>query len=150
MSTLGSYNRGLPIAGGGRARRKFIAILGGVAAWPIAIATRAQNAQRMPRIGYLMDRSGPGLLDEGFLSGLREHGYEVGRNISIEYRWTDGKTERLPALADELVALKVDAIVTAGAQAVRVAKKATTTTPIVMTSSQDAVGDGLVASFTPT
>jgi len=126
-------------------RRKFIAILGGVAVWPIA--TRAQNAQRMPRIGYLMDRSGPGLFDEGFLSGLREHGYEVGRNITIEYRWTEGNTERLPALADELVALKVDAIVTAGAQAVEVAKKATTTTPIVMTSSQDAVGDGLVASL---
>ena len=126
-------------------RRKFIAILGGMAAWPIAI--RAQNAQRMPRIGYLMDRSGPGLFDEGFLSWLREHGYEVGRNITIEYRWTEGKTERLPTLADELVALKVDAIVTAGAQAVQVAKKATTTIPIVMTSSQDAVGDGLVASL---
>ena len=126
-------------------RRKFIAILGGMAVWPIA--TRAQHAQRMPRIGYLMDRSGPGLFDEGFLSGLREHGYEVGRSIAIEYRWTDGKTERLPALADELVALKVDVIVTAGAQAVQVAKKATTTIPIVMTSSQDAVGDGLVASL---
>jgi putative ABC transport system substrate-binding protein len=116
-----------------------------MAAWPIA--TLAQNAQRMPRIGYLMDRSGPGLFDEGFLSGLREHGYEVGRNITVEYRWTEGKTERLPALANELVALKVDAIVTAGAQAVEVAKKATTTIPIVMTSSQDAVGDGLVASL---
>jgi putative tryptophan/tyrosine transport system substrate-binding protein len=126
-------------------RRKFIAILGGMAAWPIA--TRAQNAKRMPRIGYLMNRSGPGLFDEGFLSGLREHGYEVGRNITIEYRWTEGETERLPALADELVALKVDAIVTGGTQAVQVAKKATTTTPIVMTSAQDAVGDGLVASL---
>jgi putative ABC transport system substrate-binding protein len=88
-----------------------------------------------------------GLFDEGFLSGLREHGYEVGRHITVEYRWTEGKTERLPALANELVALKVDAIVTAGAQAVEVAKKATTTIPIVMTSSQDAVGDGLVASL---
>jgi hypothetical protein len=55
---------------------KFIAILGGMDAW--RIATRAQNAQRMPRIGYLMDCSGPGLFDEGFLSGLREHGYEAG------------------------------------------------------------------------
>ena len=126
-------------------RREFIAILGGLAAWPVV--TRAQNARRMPRIGYLMDRSGPGPFDEGFLSGLREHGYAVGRSISIEYRWTEGKTERLPALADELVALKVDAIVTAGAQAVQVAKKATATIPIVMTSSQDAVGDGLVASL---
>jgi putative ABC transport system substrate-binding protein len=126
-------------------RREFIAILGGMAAWPIA--ARAQNAQRVPRIGYLMDRSGPGPFDEGFLSGLREHGYAAGRNVTIEYRWTEGKTERLPALADELVALKVDVIVTAGAQAVQVAKKATATIPIVMTSSQDAVGDGLVASL---
>jgi putative tryptophan/tyrosine transport system substrate-binding protein len=126
-------------------RREFIAILAGMAAWPIA--SRAQNAQRMPRIGYLMDRSGPGPFDEGFLSGLGEHGYAAGRNITIEYRWTEGKTERLPALADELVALKVDVIVTAGAQAVQVAKKATATIPIVMTSSQDAVGDGLVASL---
>ena len=126
-------------------RREFIAILGGMAAWPIA--ARAQNAQRMPRIGYLMDRSGPGLFDEGFLSGLREHGYAAGRNIMIEYRWTEGKTERLPALADDLVALEVDVIVTAGAQAVQVAKKVTATIPIVMTSSQDAVGDGLVASL---
>src|SRR5216684_3576814 len=126
-------------------RREFIAILGGMFAWPVA--ARAQNAQRVPRIGYLMDRSGPGLFDEGFLSGLREHGYAVGRNITIEYRWTEGKTERLPVLADELVALKVDVIVTAGAQAVQVAKKATATIPIVMTSSQDAVGDGLVTSL---
>jgi putative ABC transport system substrate-binding protein len=126
-------------------RREFITLLSGMAAWPVA--TRAPNAQRMPRIGYLMDRSGPGLFDEGFLSGLREHGYAVGRNITIEYRWTEGKTERLPVLADELVALKVDVIVPAGAQAVQVAKKATATIPIVMTSSQDAVGDGLVTSL---
>jgi len=92
-------------------RREFIAILGGMFAWPVA--ARAQNAQRVPRIGYLMDRSGPGLFDEGFLSGLREYGYAVGRNIAIEYRWTEGKAERLPAPADELVALKVELIVTA-------------------------------------
>ena len=116
-----------PEPGADMLRREFIAILGGMVAWPVA--TRAQNAQRMPRIGYLMDRSGPGLFDEGFLSGLREHGFAVGRNITIEYRWTEGKTERLSALADELVALKVDVIVTAGAQAVQAAKKATSTVP---------------------
>jgi putative tryptophan/tyrosine transport system substrate-binding protein len=127
-------------------RRRFITLLGGAAAaWPLA--ARAQQSQKVPRIGYLMDRSGPGLFDEAFLSGLRSHGYDVGRNITIEYRWTEGKTERLPALADELVALKVDAIVTAGAQVVQVAKKATATIPIVMTASPDAVGDGLVASL---
>jgi putative ABC transport system substrate-binding protein len=127
-------------------RREFITLLGGAAAaWPLA--ARAQQAPKTPRIGYLMDRSGPGIFDEGFLLGLRENGYAVGQNIVIEYRWTEGKTERLPALAGDLVALKVDVIVTAGAQAVMAAKAATTTIPIVMTSSQDAVGDGLVASL---
>jgi putative ABC transport system substrate-binding protein len=98
-------------------RREFITLLGSAAAWPLV--ARAQQTPKMPRIGYLMDRSGPGLFDEGFLLGLRERGYDVGQNIRIEYRWTEGKTEQLPALAGELVALKVDVIVTAGAQAVK-------------------------------
>jgi putative ABC transport system substrate-binding protein len=126
-------------------RRRFIALLGGAAAWPIA--ARAQQISKMPRIGYFMDRSGPGPFDEAFLVGLRENGYVVGQNIAIEYRWTEGKTERLPALAADLVTRKVDVIVTAGAEAVKVAEQATKTIPIVMTSSQDAVGDGLVASL---
>jgi putative ABC transport system substrate-binding protein len=126
-------------------RRRFIALLGGAAAWPIA--ARAQQISKMPRIGYFMDRSGPGPFDEAFLVGLRENGYIVGQNIAIEYRWTEGKTEKLPALVADLVSRKVDVIVTAGAEAVKVAKQATTTIPIVMTSSQDAVGDGLVASL---
>ncbi len=95
-----------------------------------------------------MDRSGPaGVLDEGFLSGLREHGYVIGQNISIDYRWTEGKSELLPALARELVANQVDIIVVAGAESTKAAKMATNTIPIVMASSQDAVGDGLVASL---
>jgi putative ABC transport system substrate-binding protein len=94
-----------------------------------------------------MDRSGPGLFDEAFLVGLRENGYVVAQNIAIEYRWTEGKTELLPAVVADLIALKVSVLVTAGAEAVKVAKKATETIPIVMTSSQDAVGDGLVASL---
>jgi putative ABC transport system substrate-binding protein len=126
-------------------RRRFIALLGGAAAWPIA--TRAQQISKMPRIGYFMDRSGPGPFDEAFLVGLRENGYVVGQNIEIEYRWTEGKTEKLPALVTDLVSRKVDVIVTAGAEAVKAAKKVTTAIPIVMTSSQDAVGDGLVASL---
>ena len=127
-------------------RRSFITLLGGVAAaWPVM--AWGQQAPKMPRIGYFMDRSGPGLFDEAFVLGLRENGYVVGQNIAIDYRWTEGKTELLAALAADLVALKVSVIVTAGAQAVKVAKQATTTIPIVMTSSQDAVGDGLVASL---
>jgi putative tryptophan/tyrosine transport system substrate-binding protein len=126
-------------------RREFVTLLCGAAAWPVG--ARAQQISKMPRIGYFMDRSGPGLFDEAFLAGLRENGYMVGQNIAIEYRWTEGKTELLPALVTDLVTRKVDVIVTAGAQAVKVAKQATTTIPIVMTSSQDAVGDGLVASL---
>ena len=82
-----------------------------------------------------------------FLVGLRENGYVVGQNVEVEFRWTEGKAEKLPAVAADLVSRKVDVIVTAGTQAVNVAKQATRTIPIVMTSSQDAVGDGLVASL---
>jgi len=128
-------------------RRAFIVLAGNtVAAW--SFAAKAQADRKIPRIGYLMDRSGPaGVLDEGFLSGLREHGYVIGQNLAIDYRWTEGKTERLPALARELVAKQVDIIVVAGAESTKAAKMATDTIPIVMASSQDAVGDGLVASL---
>src|SRR5438309_9045370 len=103
-------------------RRAFIAMAG---CFPAASPTapQAQTVRRVPRIGYLMDRAGPpGVLDEGFLSGLRELGYVVGQNVSIDYRWTEGKSERLPALARELVASKVDLIVVAGAESTLAAK----------------------------
>ena len=116
-------------------------------AWPTLAGAQPQPTTKVLRIGYLMERSGPGLFDEAFLQGLRELGYVDGRNIAIEYRWVEGNAERLPALAAELVTLKVDAIVTAGTPAVKAAKEATTTIPIIMASSQDAVGDGLVASL---
>jgi ABC-type uncharacterized transport system substrate-binding protein len=128
-------------------RREFVILIGStLAAW--SIETKAQQTPKTPRIGYLMDRSGPpGVLDEGFFTGLREHGYVAGKNIEIQYRWTDGKSERLLTLARELVARKVDIIVVAGSDSVQAAKVATATIPIVMASSQDAVGDGLVASL---
>jgi putative ABC transport system substrate-binding protein len=127
-------------------RREFIAGLVGAAVWPLV--ARAQQNRKVPHIGYLMDRSGPpGVLDEGFFDGLREHGYVVGKNVEIDYRWTGGKSERLPALARELVDSKVDIIIVAGADATKAAKAATMTIPIVMASSQDAVGDGLVSSL---
>jgi putative ABC transport system substrate-binding protein len=112
----------------------------------VSTAAGAQQA-RTPHIGYLMDRSGFGAFDQAFVQGLRENGYVVGQNVAIEYRWTEGKSERLPALAADLVNQKVDVIVTAGAAAVKALKAATPTIPIVMASSQDAVGDGLVASL---
>lgn len=128
-------------------RREFINFLGCLLAC-LPVVARAQQNRKIPHIGYLMDRSGPpGVLDQGFLDGLREHGYVLGQNVEIDYRWTEGKSDRLPALAHELVASKVDIIVVAGADSTRAAKAATTTIPIVMASSQDAVGDRLVASL---
>jgi len=88
-----------------------------------------------------------GTFRRGVFGGPRENGYVVGQNVEVEFRWTEGKTEMLPAVAADLVSRKVDVIVTSGTQAVNVAKQATRTIPIVMTSSQDAVGDGLVASL---
>jgi putative tryptophan/tyrosine transport system substrate-binding protein len=126
-------------------RREFLGLLGSAAiAWPVAAQ---QPSAKMPWIGYLTERVSPGEFDEAFLRGLHELGYVEGRTIAIEYRWAEGKAERLPALAAELVALKVDVIVTGGTPAIKAAKEATTTIPIVMASSPNAVGDGLVASL---
>src|SRR6185437_13508119 len=127
-------------------RREFIALLGGVAVtWPLAA-----NAQsKTPLIGF-MGNSTAALeanLVDAFREGLREHGYEEGRNIVIEYRWADGKYERFPALVAELIAAKVEVIVTAGTPAALAMKKATTTVPLVMVAVGDPVGTGLVPSL---
>jgi ABC-type uncharacterized transport system substrate-binding protein len=76
-----------------------------------AIMTEAQQPKRMPRIGYLSLASQPGLREEAFIQGLRDLGWIDGQSISIEYRWAAGNVNRLPALAEELVRLKVDLIV---------------------------------------
>ena len=111
------------------------------------LASDAQPSGRMVRIGYLMERSGSTPWDEAFLEGLHALGYVEGRNITIEYRWAGTGGEQLPALAAELVALKVDVIVTAGTPATLAAKGSTSTIPIVMASSPNPVTTGLVASF---
>ena len=127
-------------------RRKFIALAVGVAAaWPLA----AHAQSKTPRIGF-MGNSTAALeanLVDAFREGLREHGYEEGRNIIIEYRWADGKYERFPALVAELIAAKVEVIVTAGTPAALAMKKATTTVPLVMVAVGDPVGTGLVPSL---
>jgi putative ABC transport system substrate-binding protein len=132
-------------------RREFIGLVCGVVATMMTAAqigqAHAQQERKVPRIGYLMDRVGPGVFEQAFLQGLREHGYAVGQNIDVEYRWTGGKSERLAALAGELASAEVDVIVTAGAASVKALKAATSTIPIVMASSQDAVGDGLIATL---
>ncbi len=113
----------------------------------VPLAAEAQQPAKVPRIGILRSGSPPDPLVEAFKQGLRELGYIEGRNISIEYRWTEGREERLSALAADLVGLKVDVIVVAGIAPTRAAKHATTTIPIVMPVSTDPVGSGLVASL---
>ncbi len=112
-----------------------------------ALSAEAQQAGKMPRIGYLHFRAGPIATDEAFLQGLRDLGWIEGQNIAIEYRWAAGKRDRYPALAEELVRLKVDLIVTATNPMIRAAKNATRTIPIVMAVAADAVENGLVASL---
>jgi putative ABC transport system substrate-binding protein len=101
---------------------------------------------RVPTIGYLAQRSGPSHLDEAFLRGLREHGYVEGKNVIIAYRWGP-RADQLPALAIDLVRSKVNVIVSSGYPSNKAAKDATSSIPIVMATSGDAVQEGLVASF---
>jgi putative ABC transport system substrate-binding protein len=110
----------------------------------------AQQPTKIPRIGYLTADSRSAHADvraEAFREGLRELGYVEGKNIVIEWRQAEGKLDRLPALAAELVRLKVDVIVTGGPTATRPVKAATTTIPIVMTQDSDPVGNGFIASL---
>ena len=129
-------------------RRAFIrSVVSGLIAAPLA--ARAQQAGKVHRIGFL-GNSTPALetnLVGPFREGLRELGYVEGRNILIEYRWAEGKYERFPALIGELMALKVDVIVTAGTPATLAVKRATATIPLIMVAVGDPVGTGLVASL---
>lgn len=106
---------------------------------------QAQQTGKSPRIGVLGDA--PSSFWDVFRQRLREIGYAEGKNIVIEYRWGQGKYERLPALAAELVGLKVDIIVASGLTAIRSAKQATRTTPIVMVIGSDPVARGLIVSL---
>ncbi len=126
-----------------RAAISMLALSLGLLFWTVTADAQSKTA----RVGYLIDRSGPNELDEAFVRGMADRGWIVGQNLVIEYRWTDGKGDRLPGFAADLVARNVDVIVTQGAATTLAAKKATTTIPIVMASSQDAVADGLVTSL---
>lgn len=109
-----------------------------------------QPARRVWRIGFLGDAARAERLAinfEPFRAGLRELGYVEGQNIAIEERWTDGRAERVPELAADLVRLKVDVIVTHGVRATRAVQEATRTIPIVAAVLPDPVGAGLVASL---
>jgi len=128
-------------------RRNFIAALGGmVAAWPLI--ARAQAAKR-PTIGFLGPNS-PSIDSHrvgAFVQRLRELGWIEDRTVAIEYRWAEGRVERLAEIAAELVRRKVDVIVTSGTPAVVAAKRATSIIPIVFAAVGDPVGNGLVASL---
>jgi ABC-type uncharacterized transport system substrate-binding protein len=129
-------------------RREFITLLGGAAAaWPLA--ARAQQPGKLPTIGFLVP--GTPLTDSqrhaAFVQRLRELGWTEGRNVAIEYRWPEGRNDRVAEIAVELVQIKVDVIVTTGTPAALAAKQATSAIPIVFAAAADPVGTGLVASL---
>jgi len=115
----------------------------------LTLPVEAQQTAKIPRIGYLSANSAAGQAFnlKAFRQGLGELGYAEGKNILIDYRFADAKLDRLPGLAAELVALKVDVIVTSGPTATRPAKEATATIPIVMGTDSDPLGSGFVTSL---
>lgn len=127
-----------------------------VLAWALAfgltltpLTAESQRPTRMPRIGYL-EISSPSPEPRyvaAFRQQLRELGYVEGQSVAIEYRWAEGRDDRFPDLANELVGARVDVIVTTGTTGTFAAKQATRTIPIVMASSGDPVRSGLVASL---
>jgi putative ABC transport system substrate-binding protein len=128
-------------------RRKFITLLGGAAAWPLA--ARAQQPGKLPTIGYL---GGGGPISQrawvdAFVQRLRELGWIEGRTVAIDYRWGEGRNERYAEIAAEFVRLKVDVILAGGTEAAIAAKQATSVIPIVFPTAGDPVGTRLVASL---
>jgi ABC-type uncharacterized transport system substrate-binding protein len=127
-------------------RRIFLTTVAGLLAAPLA--AQAQQAAKIPRIGYLVTNlAASPHLREAFRQGLRDLGYVEGRTVVIEYRDAEGKSERLPALAAELVALKLDVIFAGTTPPALAAKQATRTLPIVFASVSDPVTSGLVTSL---
>src|SRR6266508_4089342 len=128
-------------------RREFIAFFGGLATWPLA--ARAQQPAKLPTIGLL--GSGTAAAQSpwtaAFVKRLNELGRSEGRNVAIEYRWGEGRSERFAEIAAEFVRLKVDVILTHNTPPVLAAKQATSVIPIVFATAGDPVGTGLVASL---
>jgi putative ABC transport system substrate-binding protein len=132
-------------------RREFITLLSGAAiAWPLA-ARAQQPAMPVRRIGFLWSVGARTTAMRGWLDafhqGLKEHGWFEGQNLSVEYRFAEGKMDLLPEIAAELVRLPLEVIVAEGTAAIQAAKNATQTVPIVMALSNDPVGSGFIASL---
>ena len=125
--------------------KKAIAVLLVILALVSARLAEAQQPKKVPRIGFVSASRQP--WDAAFRQGLRELGYVEGQNIMIDYRYAEGKFERLPDLAGELVRLKVDVIVAGETEAIRAAKQSTSAIPIIMAVTADPVGSGFVASL---
>ena len=111
------------------------------------LAGLAQAQRKVHRIGYLSSRASHSAIDDAFVEGMQVLGYTIGRNLAIEYRWAGNDLARLAPLAEELVRLDVDVIVTATTAGTRAAMRATRTIPIVMAATADPVAAGLVASL---
>ena len=116
----------------------------------LSVCVDAQQPSKIPRIGYVSaggSPNNPGVLVEAFRQGLRDLGYDEGKNIVVEYRWAAVEPERVSAFVSELVQLKVDVLVSSSAAAIRAAKQATQTIPIVMVAGFDPVEAGMVESL---
>jgi len=132
----------------GIGRRQFVSALGGtMVGWPVA--ARAQQAGKPPTIGFFGATTLPAIQNyvTAFTQELRELGWIEGRTVSIEYRWAEGRNDRMNEIAAEFVRLKVDVIVTQGNAATAAARHATSTIPIIFGLAGDPVGTGLVASL---
>ena len=128
-------------------RREFIGLVGGAVVWPLG--ARAQQPGKVHRIGFLGSADPVGYADkmEALRLGLRDYGHVEGKNLAIEERWAEGKYDRLPVLAAELVRLNVGVIITHGTPAALAAKQATTIVPIVMAIVGNPVQTGIVTSL---
>jgi ABC-type uncharacterized transport system substrate-binding protein len=130
-------------------RREFITLIGGATAWPLA--GRAQQAERMRRVGVLMsqtpDNSDAPAAISAFAQGLQERGWTIGGNVRIEYRWGAGDLDRIRKYAAELVALGPDVIVATAGSIVGALQQASRTVPIVFVTVRDPVGAGWVENL---
>jgi putative tryptophan/tyrosine transport system substrate-binding protein len=130
-------------------RKKIIGFVFSAMLSALCFSAEAQQPVKVPRVGLLLQRTSTSLITrlEGFQQGLRERGYVEGKNIAVEQRFDDDDETRLTALAADLVRLRVDVIVAAATPAVKVAKQATATIPIIIVHSADPVALGLVTSL---